>query len=250
MVEISNEKKQQEFVTNKLLIVFTMVFCGIFMAMYLYKMSNSSAEGYLAVIGISNTMFYISTILTAISGVKWYLDSKKGGFEPCKLLISKHFFCVFAVVGICFALTKWLTIFASVKYIYILLTAIAVQYFVLVTYSKDIYVIAITNIVNLALLYFLGTGSSKTIFFAGISIVFLISALIFVSQIKKNAGNIKSYSIFKKNTNYKMLYANIGILCAITILSTALSYAGYSIGVIIGGIYLIVIIFYNTLKLL
>lgn len=247
---MSNERKQQDFVTNKLLIVFTMVFVGIFATMYLYRMSNANAEGYLGVISIVNALFYSCTVGTVASGVKWYLDRNKEKENPYKLITAKNLCSVLIVMTICFGFAKVFTILSAVKYIYILLTAIAVQYFVLVTYTKDIYLIAISNIVNLVLVYFIGSSVSKTLLYAGLSIAFLVAIAVFVKKTQENKGEFKDYLIFKKNTNYKMLMANVGILAAITVLSTVLTFVGYSIGVIIGGIYLIVIIFYNTLKLL
>lgn len=249
-MEISKEKKQQDFVTNKLLAVFTMVFVGIFVAMYLYKMANSSGGGYVAVSNIVNVLFYGSIAGALVTGVKTYLDRNKTAENPFKLITAKHLCAIFIVIMVCATFAKAFSIFFAVKYIYITLTAIAVQYLVLVTYTKDIYLMAITNIANLILVYLIGVSTSKSIVYAGLSIVFLALCAFFVKKVQANGGKVKEYLIFKKNTNYKMLMLNMAILALITIASVVLASFGYSIGVVIGGIYLIVIIFYNTLKLL
>lgn len=249
-MEISNEKKQQDFATNKLLIVFTMIFVGIFAAMYGYRMANASASGYLTIANASKGLFYTSIVASGISAIKWYFDSKKEVENPYKILTAKHLFSCFIVVAVCSGLANHLSIIFSVKYIYTILAAIAVQYFILVTYTKDIYLMAITNMVNLVLVYGMNANIVKSLLCAIISIALLAAVYVFVEKTKENKGKVKDYVVFKKNTNYKMLTTNSIILAGITVVSFILAVMGYSVGIIIGGIYLIVIIFYNTLKLL
>lgn len=247
---MSNERKEQDFATNKLLIVFTMVFVGIFATMYMFRMANASADGYLAVLKIVNVIYYISFVGTIASAAKFYFTKKKDTDNPYKLITARHLMCIFVVIFACATFAKAQTILMAVKYIYILLTAVAVQYFMLVTYTKDIYLMAFTNIVNLVIVYLIGTSMSNKLILAAVSLAILAATAVLVKKIQKNNGKLQEYVIFKKNTNYKMLMTNLAILAAITVISTVLALVGYSIGVVIGGIYLIVIIFYNTLKLL
>lgn len=249
MVSLNNDREQQDFITNKLLLVFTMVFIGIFCTMYLYRSANSSAEGFMFLYNLTKNMIKICAVGTIITALKTIIDRKKPKINKYKLVTAKHLCPIFLVIGVCFVLIDYFSIFVAVKYIYMILTVVAIQYFVLVSYSSDIYLITITNLANLFLTYCIGQSPRRAVFFAIISAVFLATMFIFIKIMENNHGKIREIEIFKENANYKMLTLNILTLVLITIVSVMLSVIGHSFGVIIGGIYLIVIIFYNTLKL-
>ena len=251
-MEINNKKAEQDFLTNKILLVFTMVFVGIFATMYLGKMSNSTGDSFLVANTIINGISVISIVGLWASILKFYSEIKKKIDTSMKYFSGKNLTSVFTVMTISSAIIYKFSIFTATKYIYVLLTAVAVLYFILVTYSKDVYIIALTNIVNLFLIYVTGLALGGPLFFIipSVSIVFLAVVYIFVNKTKANDGKVKDITVFKKNTNYKLLNLNIVILAIITVLSAVLAHLGLTIGLIIGGIYLIVIVFHNTIKML
>lgn len=248
-MESSNEKRNQEFLTNKLLLVFTIVFLGIFVTMYLYKMAVSSITGYWLVDSIIQGAFYTSLVLTGICGIIFCFELKKPYKDPYKLITGKHGFFVFATTSICLFIAHKYSVAFKVNYIYIFLTIVAVQYFVLVSYTKDVYSIAVTNMVNITLLY-LSSNSSRLMLYTLVSLGFLSLSFILTFILQKKDGSFKNYPVFKKTTNYKMLYLNMLLLSCITIANYFLLSIGFSVGALISGIYLVVVIFYNTLKLL
>lgn len=250
MLKKNKERELQDYITNKLLIVFTLVFIGIFFGMYFYRVSDTSAQAFVTISNISKMGVALSLIGIVGCGTKVYLDKDKISDNPYKLITAKNLIPIFAVTCIYFGLINTFSIFSAVKYIYMFLTAVAVQYFVFVTYTNDVYLVTISNIVNLFFVYYIGENVRRAPYIALISLAFLGLVFWFIKTSRDNHGKMREIIIFNKNTDYKILLINVVVLGLITIVSLVLAFLGKAVGVLIGGLYLIIIMFYNTLKLL
>ena len=100
-MEINNNKREQDFITNKILIVFTMVFIGIFSTMYISKMSN-----YFDTFELSQNIIKILSVasfagLIASIG-KWWTEVKNKTKTSLKYITGRNLTCVFTVISIFF----------------------------------------------------------------------------------------------------------------------------------------------------
>ena len=248
---MKKDNKQQEIQTNKLLLVFVMVFLGIFGAMCLNKMSDKGATFMIAYNTI-NILSGVTAITFVLSGFRHLSNVRANKKSHREYFNSKSVFCISTVALACFTLVQFVSIFSATKYIYIFLTGVAILYFILVTYSKEVFVIAITNILTIATTYLLAEsfGSSYFYIIAGVLILALVAVFVVVKNAQKDNGKVFKYEFFTKETNYKLLNLNMLVLVLITILSILLAFIGFNYGYTIAIIYFMVVIFHNTIKIL
>lgn len=243
------KKREAEIETNKLLIVFSMVFLGIFYILYLEKIT-SSPQTFLLSQNITKYVKYIITTIFLLSGIKCII-----AFKTKQIPINEYFneiniFCVSLIGFICVKVIDYLTIFNSAKIICIFLLAVGVLYFVKVTYKKEMFILTYTNLSTLYLTYIISLlNSLKTNYIiVGLSIINL-GIIIYILKILEKGKLIKYIKINEK-INYKWQKINILILVLISIASVFMQVIGFNYGFVLGIIYFAIIVFYNTIKIL
>lgn len=245
------DKREQDYITNKILIVFTMVFLGIFATVYLLKMSNYKAESFLLAHKIIDGLT-IASIVSFLAGIAKTMKDKKQKIKmKFSYLTGKNIVCVSTIWVICCLVIQKFSIFTASKYIYAFLTSVAILYFIFESYTKDVFMLSFSNIINLLLIFVIGKSPNNSILLATslASIVFLLFNLAISKMAQSKNGELFKNKFFLEETNYKNINANAIILIAISIASSVLAYIGYPIGIFIAVIYIIVAIFYSVIKI-
>lgn len=239
---------EQDFITNKLLLTFTFVFVGIFSVMYLNNKANYGS-GYSFAMNCIMTIKYINITGFAFACIKWLLEIKNKTITKFRYTSGKNLFFVFGVSLICSLLIDNSSIFTAPKYIYTFLTIVAVQYFILVSYSKQVYLFAVSNIINICLLYLIGSANRLYYPMVALSIILAVAFLVVLLKAKSNNGEFLKIKMFEDGG--KLLILNCVAIMLVNILSAVLmSVFAINAGVILGGIYILVVVFYNTIKIL
>lgn len=227
-MNIKKNQKLEEFNTNKLLIVFVLVFIGIFGAMYLHRFTDNAAT-FMVAYKFTTYATYVTSALALLFGLKWILDVNKKKNTNYQYFCAKNLFFVCFTAAICFLMAYFTSIFVAVKYIYIFLSAVAASYFVLVSLPRDIYFATISNIVNLVLMYALAQVSNG-VYVNLIAVMLTISVLfsvILVRIIEKNNGSLLGLKIIKNGGNTKFLRLNN--ICLILIIISTISIIKFNI---------------------
>lgn len=248
--ELREKNRVQEVINaNKLLLVFVMAFLGIFYILYLEKMASYGSTLLISQ-RITSIVKYLVSGVFVISGAIFAKDTKEKKQYTNHYVNPRTIFSISAVAFVCAMLIEVLSIYVASKLICLLLAAVAVLYFVNITYAKDMFVLAYANMATLIATYVMSTINSinGTFIISILSIVNLCLVLVLINKAEK--GPVFGITLFNNTTNYKWLKINAIILMAITALAVLLALANFNYGFVACIIYFAIIVFYNTIKIL
>lgn len=253
-----SRSKESDYITNKVLAVFSVCLFGVLFLMFLYKMLDSANKvmtGYYINIGLG-----IFGAVCLIIGITKYVRDKTNKLDTRYSIVTGKSLMIFSVVAILCSLFIMYYYLSAIKILYIVIPAIAVFYLVYFAYQREFFVVTIDLGVAAALLWVIGKAQANTdrTELAYISVViyavFFILQLIILLKAKKNNGKIKIgkelEELFSTQTGLLMMIITpivmIIVLCAAFLIGSTASY--YLMFAIFA--YLFVSAVYYTVKLI
>lgn len=181
---------QKDYITNKVLSVFSLCLLGVLLLMLLYRVA-----GYLNTYMIGRQITGIVCalgVIGVIGGVvKMRQERNKNEDVRYRLVCGRNIIAVFAVVVICMASVLLLGP-DMIKLFYVILPAIAVYYLIYHSYPREFFVISVDCGVMAALLYGIRRAFGSSNFqwavwaFAALAVVLCAAQLALVQRLKKN----------------------------------------------------------------
>lgn len=206
-------KKEEEYVTNKVLIVFSLCLSGVLILMGIKNLVNYGST-YSMGIMLIKVLLAISFI-GVVCGIFMIVREKKKNINTnMRILTGRNVFIVFLVSFIMFVLVNRY-VFLVFKLFYIILPVLAVYYLIYHSYQAEFTVIAFDGGFAISMLFVAKRAMESTNFKNMVypavlcMVILLVFQLIIVLKIKNSDGKIrifkKDYELaFSKNA-YKMM---------------------------------------------
>ncbi len=250
------QKKEEEYITNKVLIVFSLCLGGVLLLMGV-KNLVSNGVSYLAGITLIKVLIGIS-ILGVITGLFMIIREIKNHINTSmKIITGRNVLLTFAISLVIFVLIYYF-LFPVFKIFYAVLPALAVYYLIYHSYQPEFVAIAFNGGVAAVLLFIIrraiSSANFKYLTYASLAVmvVYLLAQVIIVNKIKANNGTLKlknkEYNFnFSKNA-YTMLFITPVIMTILVAVGAFTSMALYAIFAVAA--YLFITAVYYTVKLM
>lgn len=250
------KKREEEYITNKVLIVFSLCIVGVLILMGIKNMVNYGYS-YLRGMMLIRILIGISG-LGVILGIFKIIREKRSKIKmTLRIFTGKNITLVSLISLIVFALT-YRYLFLVFNVFYVVLPALAVYYLVFHSYQREFFIIAADVGIAGALLFALRSTIFNALPIAAIitaimAIVTVIQLFI-VGKIKSNNGNFKlgkkEYSFnFSKNA-YTMMFITPVIMLALVAGGAFTTSAIALYAIFAMAAYLFVTAVYYTVKLM
>lgn len=250
------KKREEEYITNKVLIVFSLCLAGVLILMAIKNMVNYGYSYFRGIMFIKVFMG-ISAVGVILGLFKIIREKQTKAKISMRILTGKNITLVSLVSLIVFALT-YRYLFLIFNVFYVVLPALAVYYLVFHSYQREFFVIGVDVGIAAALLFVL----RSTIFnhlpiaaiITAIMAVITVVQLIIVNKIKANSGVLKlgkaEYNFnFSKNA-YTMMFITPVIMLALVAVGSFTN-STIALGAIFAmAAYLFVTAVYYTVKLM
>ena len=251
------KKREEEYTTNKVLVVFSLCLLGVLVLMGIKNMVNYGSS-YLTGMMLIRVLIGVSALCVIIGIIKMIREKQSKISTAMRILTGKNIFIVSFVSLIVFTLTyKYL--FLVFNIFYVSLPALAVYYLIFHSYQREFFVIAVDGGVAGVLLFIVRravASSQMKIAWAAVAImaVILIVQAVIVAKIKSNDGKLKvgakEYDFaFSKNA-YTMMFLTPLVMTALVALGAATSVTIGFYAIIVVAAYLFVTAVYYTVKLM
>lgn len=250
--------KARDYVTNKLLSVFTIAFAVIIGLMSISRMMRRTDTFRAAFEGIQ-VFAWIMLGITVVVGITAIVLRIRGIDSKYRLLSSKNIAVVCGFITICYGALAMAFGDDMLRVLYVFVPTVAALYILFHTYQRDFFYIATVSGFGAIGIWLMGRalrggpGASKVWILIGLMFAILAILAVITVVIQLNHGKISAKSkieLLENGTNYALLYITyvvVSALIALTwILAGAMLY--YFIFALLG--YLVFVGIYYTIKLL
>lgn len=182
--------KNKDYITNKVLIVFSVCMLGVLGLMYLNNILSNTTH-VMAGLQALNIGKYVGLLLAVLGGVQMYRERQKKEDLSYKLVRGSTLILFGAVVFVMFFLLYRYPS-AAFKAFYILLPAFAFYYLIYYSYQREFFVVALDCGIGAALAYAANSvvlGNLAMVFLA-IGIVLAVAQILLVARMKKEQGKL------------------------------------------------------------
>lgn len=250
------KKREEEYITNKVLIVFSLCLAGVLILMGIKNMVNYGYS-YLRGMMLIRILMGVSAVGVVIGLIKIIREKQRKVKMTMRIMTGKNITLVSLVSLIVFAITyKYLFLVFNV--FYVVLPALAVYYLVFHSYQREFFIIAVDIGIAGALLFVF-----RSSVFEDLPIEFIVTAimavvtiiqLVIVNKIKANNGTLKlseeEYSFnFSKNA-YTMMFITPVIMLILVAVGAFTTFAIALYAIFAMAAYLFVTAVYYTVKLM
>ncbi len=248
------ETVKKDYVTNKLLLVFTFAFALLLFFANIGRMMKNITTFILAW-DITKVVAYVGAGLFVVGIVMLIVERAKKIGTKYRLLSGKNVAVVSAVIAICSAALSLIFSPEMLTLIYIFIPALVVLYIIYYSYQREFFMTALASILSGTSIWLLMSdlvnSGDKIIFIAVEIVLVLLAVLAIVAGVRGGKLNLfgREISFFKENAKYALLY----IAHALSILLLALAWffpalAIYFIFALVG--YVLLTGIYFTVKLI
>ena len=251
-------QKKEEYITNKVLAVFTVCLSGVLVLMGLRKLIDFGTT-YLLGMTVLRALMLAAAVGIAVGIVKMIREKKKGVDLTYRIVTGRNiaFVCLCALVVLAMVHHWGIPIF---KVFYALLPALAVYYLIYHSYQPEFCAISIDCGAAVALLLIVRRAqiSANVQYLAWVAVavyaVFAVAQIALTMQIKKANGKLtlggrKLSFVFSGNA-YTMLTVTPVVMAALVALGAALGTTVALYAIIGAAGYLFVTAVYYTVKLM
>lgn len=227
-----NKKKDaqgraRDYVTNKLLSVFTIAFVMIIGLMGISKMMRRTDTFVAAFRGIGVfawVLLGITVVLAALAIVRKVL----GKDDQYRLLSAKNAAVVFGFAALCFGALALAFNDSTLRILYVFIPAVTVLYIIFHTYPRDFFALATVAGFGAIGIWLMGTalgggsGASKVWLIIGIMLAAIAIVTVVTVLIQANGGSLfrnGKYHVFTQDAHYTLLYITYAALLVLTVLT-------------------------------
>lgn len=239
--------QKNDYITNKVLTVFTLCLVGVLGLMFLSGMLGSSSRVMLG-IQILNVGKYVGLVIALVGAYLLYRERKQ------KIDTSEKLICGRSVIilGI-FVFVMFLLLYryagSAFKAFYVILPAFAFMYLIYYSYQREFFVVAMDCVIGAALAYLVNTvsfGGTLGYGLLALAIVLALVQIVLVQRVKKAGGKLTCMGreqAFKFSKNaYTMMTLGAVVLAAVTAIglftSSALAAVGLAAALfVVSGVY-------------
>lgn len=251
-------QKKEDYITNKVLIVFSICLAGVLVLMGLRRLIDFGTT-YLLGMTVLRVLMGV-TAVGAVLSIVWMMQQKKKGTDlSCRILTGRNLLVVFAAAFVIFALIHHYGI-PIFKVFYGLLPAMAVYYLIYHSYQPEFCVISVDCGAAIALLLIIRRAqiSANVQYLAWVALAVYVALavvqLAMTAQVKSAKGKLKlgkwTWSFaFSKNA-YTMLQVTPIVMAILVALGAAMGTAVALYAVFAAAGYLFVTAVYYTVKLM
>lgn len=255
----THKPNEKDYITNKVLLVFTLCLCGVLALMMLYRLLAYGSSYSTGVI-VSRIILGLSIAGMVFGAYMLSRERKNNTDMRFRLWRGKHVLLVTAVIFVCMLFISYFGA-RAIKPLYIILPAVAVYYLIFHSYPREFFIVSLDCGLAATLLLVVRRAFSSTNFvsFAYISVAAALvlagAQVILLSKIRQRGGitgliDGKTEKLFTAPHAYPMMFASAAVLLILVALGAFLGaqIAYYMIFVSIG--YLFVTAVYYTVKMM
>lgn len=260
---MSKEKKvsqeaAQDYVTNKLLSVFTVAFVLIIGIMYYSRMMHR-IDTMVSAMESVKIVSIVLLALTVVAAVVAIIEKIRGKVQKYKLLTAKHIAFVLGFATLCFGALALAFAENTVNFLYVVIPTVTVLFIVYHTYPRDFFAISLISAFGAIGVWLTGTaisggmGASKLWLIIGVIAAVLAILVVATIVVQANGGKLSrkcKCSFFGEDAKYALIYLTIAIIVALLIATWVMVGAAtyYFLFALLA--YFVVVGIYYTLKML
>lgn len=223
--------KQKDFVTNKLLSVFTLAFIMVFALMFIGRRMRRADVYYTMFFKAMGVVAAIFAVIM-IAGIVYAIVAKQKGIDTrYKLFSGVNIAVVSGFIALVFAALAISYTTETLKLMYVAIAAVTLLYIIFHSYPREYFTLAASAGLGAVGVWLvcnaLNGGVGQTIFplLSGIIYVLEAALVVWTAIVQKNGGKCGRFCIYKEDAKYWVIY-----------LAAALVIAALTLALVLGGI--------------
>lgn len=210
-----------EFATNKILVVLSLA-VGLSLVLMLLNYAYQNISTFMPAYIASKVLTFAS--LGGIGfGIYRYCRERRQEPRPRRYFSGALIAIGSFVVGLLFFMMAYTNYVSAVKFMYIVIAAVAVLYVIYSLYQPEFFVIALTGAVDALYIWRVASANAGTLAFYIFTAlaVLIVAAVIAVAAISAKNGLVRlggnRYRFFRPDTEYIPFIAALGLILALTL---------------------------------
>ncbi|MBQ5777979.1 MAG: hypothetical protein IIV97_04080 [Oscillospiraceae bacterium] len=248
------ENMKRDYVTNKLLLVFTLAFALLLLFTNIGRMMKSTVS-YMTAWNIAKIASGISVAIVVAGIIMLIVEKAKGIDTRFKLLSGKNITVVGVIFAICSVALSLVFSSDMLMLLYVFIPALVVLYIIFYSYPRDFFMIALSVILSGVAIWLLISDlvNSADIAILAIAAAIIVILAIFTIIAQVKGGTIKLFgrevTLFRDGAKYALTYLTY-LLSVMLLVAAFLAFdlAIYFVFGLIG--YILLIGVYYTVKLI
>lgn len=250
---ITNAKKN-DYVVNKLLLVFTIAFALILFLMNIGRMMKSTAT-YVGALTATRILAVLSVAGLIFGIILAIVEHARGKDTRCKLMKGKNIAVVSAFIAVVAGALSLVYNPTMLFVLYVFIPAVVVLYIVYYSYPREFFMIALASAlggIGIWLMVYGVVGKSSGLLLSLVAAAIVLLA-VFTVLAHTGKGKIKlfgrEFTPFKSDARYGIVYLSFILVLAVLAASLlAADIASYFVFGLIG--YIVIVAIYYTIKLI
>ncbi len=248
--------KQKDFVTNKLLSVFTLAFIMVFALMFIGRRMRRADVYYTAFFKAMSVVAIIFAVLM-IAGIVYAIIAKKKGIDTrYKLFSGVNIAVVSGFIALIFTALSASYTTETLKLMYVVIAAVTLLYIIFHSYPREYFTVAASAGIGAVGVWLvcnaLNGGVGQTIYPLLSAIIFVLEAalIVWTAIVQKNAGKCGKFTVYAEDAIYWVIYLAAALVIAALALALVLGGLGmyYYTFALLGYVILVGIVF--TVKMI
>ena len=220
--------KEKDYITNKLLSVFTLAFILIFALLFIGRRMRR-ADMYYTMVFKSMSIVAICFAVIMVAGIIYAIVCKsKGRDMRLRLFSGVNIAVVSGFIALCFAALAISYTQETLKFLYIIIPAVTVLYIIYHSYQKEFFVLSATAGLGAIGMWLVcralngGPGQSKYLLLAITMYVLLALVVVFTALCQAHGGMLGKFHIFGEHAKYWTVYLAAFLVAAAVTLALIL----------------------------
>ncbi len=248
------QTKKSDYVTNKLLLVFTLAFAMILFLMNMSRMMKLNTTFVLAN-NITTGVFWAAVAVLVGGIVMAFVEHKRGRDTKYVLFTGKNIARAGAFIAVCTGALSLVFSPTMLMLLYIMIPALVVLYIIFYSYPREFFVIALASAVSGVAIWLVGSDlineKDLSVLILGAAVIVVIAAFTVWAQVK--GGKIKLFGreieVFKADARYAIVY--LTYVLALLLLVAAFLVPDFILYFVLGiAAYIVLVGVYYTVKLI
>ena len=248
------ETTKKDYVTNKLLLVFTLAFAVLLFFTNISRMMRSTTS-FLTAWNITKIVSGVFIALFVVGIIMLIVERAKGIDTKYRLLSGKNISIASAIIAILSLALAIVFSPATLSLIYVFVPALVVLYIIYYSYQREFFMVALSSILSGVGIWLVRSdivNSADNLVLIAVAVLVVILAA-FTVAVQVGKGNIKLFgrevSVFKSGARYALIY--LTYILSLLLLVAAFLAPDLAIYFIFGLIaYIVITGIYYTVKLI
>ncbi len=250
----ANTQRAKDYVTNKLLLVFTIAFAMLLLLMNVGRMMKS-VESFVLAHTITKVVCGVAILAIVAGIIMMIVEHNKKKDTRYVLLSGKNILITALFIAVCTGALAFIFDPKMLLLLYVFVPVIVVLYIIYYSYQREFFYIALSAAISASCVWLVGsTGDSRLSFVlaaVGVLVNLVLAAFAVWAQVK--GGTVRAFgrefSAFKADSKYALVYISFALFAAVCVAALLLpSFAVYfTFGTVA---YLVLAGIYYTIKLI